>query len=753
MALFSGRWLTRYHVDYGVANQKYYQDSPSIIYSNQFLIKKIRTVKLRICSLGYYVVKINGQLISNDVLNNEWTYFSKCKYYDEYNVSDLIHIGENAIEVELGNGMYNPFPLKFFAKHNLRSEIKDTGEPKFILELFDNDGTILSSNKDWKAEIGDREFNNLYMGEYVDAKYKGKAIKFKTIPLSKQEDLTFKRSFIPKVREFEPLDVQQIINENKDHFVLDFGHTISGFFKIKVLVDTEKTVKLRFCETLKDNQLDYATSFAGGIGCIDGVTGGLGAPEKLYEEDHWQIYPGQNVFKNRFSYHSFRYVEIWGITKAEIEKTQAIPVHTDLAQIGNVKLGDAFLDELYQAGINTRLNNVHGIFEDCARERLQYGGDIVALLDSMMLTWDLSQFNRKVIDDFIFGQTNKGGIPETAPYMGIESQGTAHEEGPLLWQLVLPYLLLKYYQYYGDYDFLSSKFKYVKKQYDYLMSWNLKELAQRCIGDHGSPSIGGFYESTPDKIFVGYCTILLFNELFLKISEILNKPIDMVKKKNEEIRAEIRKNYLNEDGSFGQKTQTSYAFALALDLGDRKQLTAGLIKQIKQDNGLFTAGIFGQSLLYTQLHLIKKDDIVYNWLENSSSTSFKAMLADGNMALKEKLRENESSDSANHAMFASYLKWYYQALGGISLADDAVASDKIVINPYLSPQVGNIKMYFNTVQGLIKTQVKIKDNKYKYAISFPQNIKYELSSQLKQGQISLKYSDNYLIINIQGKLK
>lgn len=753
MALFSGKWLTRYHVDYGVADQKYYQDSPSIVYSNEFLITKIKPTRLRICSLGYYVVKINGRLISNDVLNNEWTYFSKCKYYDEYNVTDLIHIGENDIEVELGNGMYNPFPLKFFAKHNLREGIKDTGEPRFILELFDDDHTILNTDKNWKAETGSRTFNNLYMGEYVDVKCKGKSVNFKAVPLSRQDDLAFRKSFIPKVREFNPLEIQQIIKDKNEHFILDFGQTISGFFKIDVLTDIEKNVRFRFCETVRSNHLDYATSFAGGIGCIEGVTGGPGAPERVYEEDRWHIYPGKNKFKNCFSYHSFRYVEIWGITKDEIKIAQAIPAHTDLAQIGEIKSGDAFLDELYQVGINTRLNNVHGIFEDCARERLQYGGDIVALLDSMMLTWDLSQFNKKVINDFILGQTNEGGIPETAPYVGIGSQSTAHAEGPLLWQLVLPYLLVKYYQYYGDYDFLNSKFNYIKKQYNYLMSWNLKALAQRCIGDHGSPSIGGFYESTPDKIFVGYCTILLFNELYLKINRILNKTTSEIKKKNKEIRAEIRENYLNKDGSFGQKTQTSYAFALALNLGNRKQLITGLIRRFKQDKGLFTAGIFGQSLLYTQLHLIKRDDIVYSWLENSSSTGFKAMLSDGNLALKEKLRSNESSDSANHAMFSSYLKWYYQALGGISLADDAVASDKIIVAPYLSSQLNNVKMSFNTVKGLIRTKTKIEDNKFQYIISLPQSIKYELSSQLKQGQINLKHNRRHLIIDIQGNLK
>ena len=39
--------------------------------------------------------------------------FKKCVYYDVYDVSQFLKIGTNILEVELGNGMYNPAPLKF----------------------------------------------------------------------------------------------------------------------------------------------------------------------------------------------------------------------------------------------------------------------------------------------------------------------------------------------------------------------------------------------------------------------------------------------------------------------------------------------------------------------------------------------------------------------------------------------------------------------------------------------------------------
>lgn len=43
------------------------------------------------------------------------------------------------------------------------------------------------------------------------------------------------------------------------------------------------------------------------------------------------------------------------------------------------------LNELYAAALRTKLNNVHGVWEDCARERLSYGGDMVALSASNLM--------------------------------------------------------------------------------------------------------------------------------------------------------------------------------------------------------------------------------------------------------------------------------------------------------------------------------------------------------------------------------
>jgi alpha-L-rhamnosidase len=54
------------------------------------------------------------------VLDPAWTDYTKKIYYSEYDVTSLIKNGENCLGVSLGNGFYNPLPLKMWGRINLR---------------------------------------------------------------------------------------------------------------------------------------------------------------------------------------------------------------------------------------------------------------------------------------------------------------------------------------------------------------------------------------------------------------------------------------------------------------------------------------------------------------------------------------------------------------------------------------------------------------------------------------------------------
>lgn len=525
---FTSSWITANSHQYGLEDADYYKHNPHYIFTKQFEIKSTSDAVIYIAAFGLYICKINGIRISKDELNSDWTDYSSQVYYDTVNVSKFLKQGLNTIEIEVGNGMANPAPMKLFGKYNLRQRLSLIANPQLMCELYINKEKVVGTNRSWDLYQGNIITNNYYIGEHVDFK-KEVVSKLKCETSTLLADSNLIPSFIEKNKRQFDLEPQVITNED-DKLVVDFGQTIAGFIDFTIKSKTEKQIKLRYAETIDDGELNFNSAVVGNVGMTVTdfqIEGGLGAPEVPYQQDIFELAIGDNQYTNKFTYHSFRYVEISGCNLADIKQIKAIAVYTDIMQKGKIATDNRFLNDLFNAGTNTKYNNIHSVFEDCARERLAYGGDMVALSASNGYLLEVDKMYRKTITDFRVEQTRNGGIPETAPYMGIQTNGTGDGEGPILWQLAYPYLVYRHYQLYGDIKLLETEYQFLQAQLKYLVDYDFEYLASRCIGDHGSPEIlGEFHSETPDKLFVGYATIGLFIKTNLEIATALEKPTD-----------------------------------------------------------------------------------------------------------------------------------------------------------------------------------------------------------------------------------
>lgn len=723
--LFSGQWIQGENYDYGNEDELYYHNHPNTILYKSFNLDHVGKENIfRIAVLGYYVLSVNGKRVSTAELNNDWTDFTKCVYFDEYDITNYLNIGINEIEIELGNGMYNPSPLRLFGKYNLRQRLTEIGEPKAICELIVNQKTYLSSDSSWLYKSGYYLFNNLYLGEKID--YTIKSTQLFQVTISNKE-YHFEKSFIPKIKKFQVVEPFEI-KEHHDGLLVDFGKMISGFISLNINTYANQEIKLEYSEDFRNGEMFYDTVLAGSVGeKINDfqIPGGPGAPKRAIQTDVIKCNEGVTYFENKFTYHSFRYVYLTGCSLDQINKIEAIYVHTDLKQIGNIESEHELYNRLYEAAMQTKLNNVHSVFEDCARERLGYGGDIVALAMSNLYTFDLQAMYKKVIRDFRFEQSENGGIPETAPYMGIQTNGTADREGPLLWQLVYPYLVNKHYQFYGDKSLLEEEIPYLKKHMDYILSLDLEYIVERCLGDHGSILIAGqFRKPTPDKLFLGYCTVLLLLKNNIQILGHLGLDSSYYKKQYDHINEIICNKFIHADGTVGEGTQTGYAFALYLELGNKEKLLNKFIKKLEADNYIFNSGIFGMSLSYEVLSKNGRCDIIEKWLLNKNKGTFYEMLESGSGVLSELFVGDHFS--MNHAMFTSYQVFYYKGLAGIYIDDDAIGFNKITLKPYFAHTMNHYSCSVDTIHGKIESTWNKTNNGYEWIIKVPNTIQYQL---------------------------
>lgn len=716
--------------DYGQDDRNFYADHPGTTLINTFTAKKGDQANLQIAALGFYECEINDQKISLSVLNGHWTDYTKRVYYETYDISDLLVDGVNIIAVELGNGYYNPSPLRYFGKYNLRERLTEVGDPRIALSLTVNDQVVLVSDESWKVRENHTLFNNIFLGEKVDFAHEYNKISDVLLDHTERNLAENRMEPIMEKGHVKPVS---IVRDDKENLIVDFGETITGFIEIEWNAQAGQEVFLKFAEVAyPDGRLDFKPNANGSVGEIrpDGkrVDGGPGAPENAVQLDTLISAEGENYFKNKFSWHSFRYCQIENLDEKDLIRIEGIYVHTDVEETGKIEMEHPFLTDLYDAALRTKLNNLHSSFEDCARERLGYGGDMMTLADSNLYAFNVKNVYEKVIQDFIDDQTEAGGFPETAPYMGIQSQGTANGEGPMLWQYAPMYIAGKLLQFYTDVDYVEKQYPYFKKNVDYFLSWDPAELAKHDLGDHGSILImGQFYKPTPDKILAGWCTQILFLDTLVYISKMLKKDpasYALYEKVADELRHQTVELFRHEDGTYGEGTQTGIAFAAMAGLEDRHELAEKLAAKIEADHGVINAGIFGTKFAYDLLHEIGRDDLIEHWLTQDSDISFVKMLSNGNKALAE-LFAGESY-SYNHAMFSSFVQWYYQGLAGISAAPDALGFDHVILAPYFSRNMDSVNAEVGTIHGLICSKWERKDGKIFWHVEIPEGITYQI---------------------------
>ena len=150
----------------------HFADAPAPVLTREFALseKPVKRAVWRIASPGMYDASVNGHRV-NSVALPIWTAFDRRVLEDEYDVTALVRGGKNTLTLELGNGWWNPLPMKMWGRFNLRKTLPH-GTPmvKATLEVAYADGTAdrLVTDGAWRAAEGPVLRNNLYLGEKRD---------------------------------------------------------------------------------------------------------------------------------------------------------------------------------------------------------------------------------------------------------------------------------------------------------------------------------------------------------------------------------------------------------------------------------------------------------------------------------------------------------------------------------------------------------------------------------------------------------
>jgi alpha-L-rhamnosidase len=311
--------------------------------------------------------------------------------------------------------------------------------------------------------------------------------------------------------------------------------------------------------------------------------------------------------------------------------------------------------------------------------------------------------------------------------MGIKSNGTGDGAGPLGWQLVYSYIIKKVYEYYGNTRIVESEYEYVKNQVDYLISLGFEYLSKCCLGDWGSVDAVEIDHRrvSPALEFTSSCFYYYHIHLLSEFAQIIGNEEDHIKYKNkaEEVKNTIISIYKNEDGTYADKSQSSYAFALYFNLDEEPQkLAEEFADKIKDNNYYVTCGIFGMFMTYEVLNKYNCQEVIYKWINNRGDNTFYSMLERGQSTLSEYFIYGEPG-SDNHAMYSSYIQWFYEGLAGINILENSYGASDVFIKPYFEEDIDFVKCKYKSIKGYIVSDWMKDKESISLHIEIPSNLR------------------------------
>jgi alpha-L-rhamnosidase len=683
----------------------------------EFLVgRPVKRAVVYASALGLYELHINGKRIGEDYFAPGWTDYTMRVYYQTYEVTDLIKNGSNAIGAILADGWYAGY-LGFGKKREHYGS-----KPRLFVQLeieYEN-GNIQKVVTDgtWKARYGPILESDFLMGEMYDSR--------KEIPgwdtasfddsswdevavTDNSEGIGIVQSYpgetVQKIMEIKP---KKLAEPEEGVYVFDMGQNFAGWVRLKVDGKAGTKVVLRFAEILNPDGTIYT--------------------ENLREARCTDTYilkgTGKEFWKPQFTFHGFRYVEVTGYPgKPSLDAVTGVVVHSAIPIAGSFECSSPMINQLYSNIVWSQRGNFIEIPTDCPQrdERLGWTGDAQIFIRTSTYNMDVSAFFTKWLVDLEDAQSEEGGFPDVAPRKVAMGDGTAAwgDAG-----VICPWTI---YEVYGDKRVLERHYESMKKWIGYLKK-NSKDLLRPAKGYGDWVSIGS--DTPKDVIATAY--FAYSTRLVSKAAAVLGKDDDAEKYEElfEQIKSAFNKAYVSEDGRIKGETQTCYLLGLYFDLlpqDKREPATQHLIDDLQEKDWHLSTGFVGLSYLVPTLADTGHLDIAYRLLNNDTFPSWAYSIKNGATTIwerwdgwtEEKGFQTPGMNSFNHYAFGSIGRWLFGSVTGIDT--DGPGYKRIIIHPRPGGGLDYAKTSYESINGKIVSDWKIKGGKFTLNVTIPAN--------------------------------
>ena len=640
----------------------WYAPDPAPVFTASVVLPKggaRKGAKFEVACPGCYVLAVNG----NGPRGGSFPVFPQWSAYDTRVYAETFDFdlqeGTNVVTLFLGNGWYNMPPLRFWGTKCFREALAH-GRPCFKMRL---DGAALAN---WTWRETPYVQNSYQLGEIVDGTYACDLTARPAVAVAGPKGAVEPRRAPP----IAPLLAQGVYAESFTTLsngaqVVDFGMNLTRlpFYRLRGLSRGDR-VEFIYGERLNaDGSVNALTQAAGQIK-RKGM-GGPGAPDVAVQRDVCVSDGEDRPYMPFLTWHVFRYVEIRGLKQPlKLGDVSGMPIgsavkDTPRARDFNPRRPE-FL-KLHETCVRTFLANLMSVQSDCpGRERLGYGGDIVATCEALIANFDMCEFYLKTLQDFADEAAGDGWITETAPYVGIaDSRGISRSgggrAGPISWSLVVPVLMDAIIRHYPEAKARALAFYPTCARYVRLMdAANPEGYVADCIGDHEA------LERAPDDV-TATAHWHEFVRLTASFARLLGKKDDA--EALDSLERKIRTAFVTrfvKDGLVANGTQSAQAIGLYLGLVPSDQVAAAeaqLVRAIEAKGCGPTTGIFSTRYMLIYLSEHGRRDLAEKIVLHKGFPGWLHMLDRGATTLWETWKESDNVYSNCHPMFGSVDEW------------------------------------------------------------------------------------------------
>lgn len=766
IACTAGTWVKpQQHVPYGADPWKTNLSINDIQNSNRAAVnlrrefgveKEVASAYAYICGLGFFTLTVNGQPVTDSVMNPTPTQYDMTSLYCVYDVAELLKSGQNALGVELGNSFLNEtggvwnWPNAYW---------RDNPKCLVNVEITYADGgkDMIASGTDWKvSRDGPITANSLYYGDEYDAR---KTLIDKMglhFDQAGYDDSAWTDAYVmsaPANRDgvaaalkwqheepcmrtetFKPSRIQRL---DEDSWTVTCPVMTTGWARLSgINLPAGQALKITYSEK------QHADGTVMKLGGADGEGENWFSEANICQDHYISDGTANASYEPRYSYKGYQYIQIDGWQgEFTADNIEMYLINNAMEQAGSFETSSEMINAMQRMMVRTVLNNQQGRITDTpVYEKNGWTGDANMMLDTIFYNFDAQNVMETFLNMLADTQAAFGNVSDIVP-----SADSFHDNHPT-WNTVFPFGVTKMCRYYGNYAYAEEMYPdlraFAVTDIDIIKSkgwlWPGGSYGDWCspatYGNGDSPISAGASEGsriTDSAMLYGALTEIadLAQLLYNRAREAgdtdlvrsYKADLEMYKQALENMYAAYNQRFFDkakgyydtgEWSAVNDRTryrQTSQLASLAYGLVPEENVQSvvnSLAQDIIDKDYHLDTGIVGTKLLLPMLDQYGREDLAFRVATQTTYPSWGFWLSKGATSCWENWET--TTRSLNHHMFGSASEWFYSGLAGIQNVQNGYES--YTVDPAFTGNLDYVNCSIETVRGTLTSNWALQDD-------------------------------------------